>query len=164
MRFRFVTSTLAFAVLATSVASAQMASSSSTNPFANDYFNGTWTCTTTKDPDKKMVGKSETMTTAAVGKHWQRITLPEGQIWITRDPKLKKYVSEYIGDDGSYGMGETTGWTGNTLVVKDTVNAGNAPLGVLTFTKKSASEYTNTYVVKTPKGTMTSEGTCKKKA
>lgn len=164
MRFRFVTSTLSLAILASSAASAQMNASPSSNPSAIDYFDGAWACTTTKDPDKKMVGKTETVTTSAVGKHWQKTTFTGGQVWVTYDQKLKKYVSEFIGDDGSYGMGEASGWTGNTFVVKDTLNSGNQPLGTLTFTKKSATEYTNAYVVQTPKGTMVSGGTCTKKS
>ncbi len=163
MRFRFLISSLSFAVLASSVAAAQMTSgsASSANRFAKDYFNGTWTCKTTASADKSMIGKSETITFAASGQYWQKITYAEGTTWVTYDAKLKKYVGETIGVHGDYGMGESSGWTDDKFIVKDTVNAGGRPLGALTFTRKSATEYTDEYVVQ---GKVFGADTCTKQA
>ena len=90
--------------------------------------------------------------------------MPGGELRIARDPKLHKYVAFFIGDDGSYGMADSPGWNGNTIIVHDTVNAGNAPLGTTTIVKTSANHYTQKYTFHMPKGAMVSASDCTKKS
>ena len=138
-------------------------------------FMGTWTCKRLKSPNNRGVGVSFTSTTTmTMDDHWMVTdqTVPPYDQYRTRnnvsksyttyDPDTKQWVSIMVDNFGTYGMSTSPGWTGKTLVTKDTVNSGGAPLGVDTLTKISDTQYDDVYTVQGPKGAETYENTCTK--
>ena len=112
-----------------------------------NYFVGSWTCKRTKNPDKSRIGTTLHFTVAndSAGA-WMVVNGSQGKTYVTQDPKTKRWISEFVGSNGDYGAGESMGWSGNTMVWKDTITSGGDPLGSQTFTKTSATSYTSNYV------------------
>lgn len=153
-------------LLLPSVAFAQTAAMPSKPDFtAMKYFTGSWTCTTTKSTNLKRVGTTSKWVNAIdpTG-YWLVLANETGKTYLTYDAKTSRWVSQYLGNTGDYGTQTSPGWAGNTLVVKDAVNSGGDPLGTLTMTKISESEYTAHYAAAMPKGGYSDEASCVKTA
>lgn len=127
------------------------------------YFVGSWTCTHLKNPDPVLINTTFAFTGAMdPGGYWELLAFRAGQLNITYDSRTKQWVFVYLGNGGDYGLLTTDGWHGNTLTLKDVVNAGGEPLGSATFTKLSNSQYRAAYTVKTSKGIDRYENVCRK--
>src|SRR5271165_5924245 len=94
------------------------------------YFVGLWNCKHVKNPDPKLVGTSFSFAGATdPDVYWEVLDLQNGRINITRDREAKQWTWIYLGNGGDYSVMSTAGWSGNTLVLKDVLNYGGAPLG-----------------------------------
>jgi hypothetical protein len=128
---------------------------------AMTYFVGLWNCTHTKNPDPKLVGTTFSFAGATdLDGYWEVLDFQNGRINITRDRAAHRWTFIYLGNGGDYSVMTTTGWTGNTLVLKDVVTYGNAPLGQARFTKLSNRSYRGSYTARDASGTQRYETSC----
>ena len=131
------------------------------------FFNGNWTCTRTKSPNPKRVGSTyRFMAALDPSGYWQTYRVVEGDVatdgHLTYDATAKAWTFLYVSSTGDYGVATSPGWTGTTMVYKDVLNGGGAPLGSSTFTKTSDTALTREYAVTTPTGTLTYTSSCVK--
>ena len=125
------------------------------------YFVGNWLCKYMVNPDSSLVGKTFTFSgTMDPAGYWEVLNLENGTLNVTRDAATKQWVFVYTGYGGDYGVLMTSGWHGNTLVLKDVVDSGGAPLGSTTFTRSSDRQYSATYTVSTAHGTEVYRDVC----
>lgn len=142
---------------------------------AMSMFLGTWNCTSVKSPDGRTIGHVFTTTTSlALDGRWMETdqsTPPFDQYrtrdfvlksWQSYDAATKMWVTMAVDNLGGYSVAMSPGWSGDTLVTSDKVQAGGAPLGVDTVTKLSDTHYHDRYEVKTSKGAQMFESDCTK--
>jgi hypothetical protein len=175
---RLLTAVMAASILAPCAANAQSATpvpdkKPDFGPMS--MFMGVWNCKRLKAPNNRGIGVVfKSTTTVTLDDRWMETdsTTPPydamrtrdnvGKSWLTYDPDTKLWVSLGIDNFGGYGVTTSPGWTGNTLVTTDKMNASGAPLGVDTLTKISDTQFHDIYSVKTPKGTEIYENSCTK--
>ena len=157
----------ALSLLSSGEAAAQTAPAPKPDFSSMAFFNGSWTCTRTKSPNPKRVGSTYRFTASLdPAGYWQTYRVVEGDTIVdgrlTYDAAAKAWTFLYFGSGGDFGVASSPGWTGNTIVYKDTLNGGGAPLGSSTFIKSSDAAVTREYAVTTPSGTQTYTSSCVK--
>jgi hypothetical protein len=142
-------------------AGAQTAGTSKPNFGPMTYFVGLWNCKHTKNPDAKLVGTTFSFAGATDPEgYWEVLDFQNGRINITRDSAANRWTFIYLGNGGDYDVMTTSGWSGNTLALKDVVTYGEAPLGEARFTKLSNASYRGTYTSRTANGTELFQTVC----
>jgi len=142
---------------------------------AMSMFLGTWNCKSVKSPDGRTNGHVFTTTaTLALDGRWietDQSTPPFDQYrtrdfvlksWLTYDAATRTWVTLTVDNLGGYSVAMSGGWSGDTLVTNDRVQASGQPLGLDTVTRLSATHYHDRYEVKTPKGDQIFESDCTK--
>ncbi len=128
-----------------------------------NFFNGAWTCKRLSSSDKSEIGTTFAFRgNVEQGGSWELLAFSDGQLNISYDPILKRFVFLYLGNTGEYGVFTSPGWKNNVLRLTETLTSDRERLGAATFTRRSPSVFTSSYAVPTPKGVVIYNNICAK--
>ena len=127
------------------------------------FFNGAWTCKRLSSPDKTAIGTTFAFRgNVEQGGNWEMLAFSDGQLNVSYDPILKRFVFLYLGNAGEYGVFTSPGWKNNVLRLSEAVTSDGERLGAATFTRRSPSVFTSSYAMPTPKGIVIYNNICAK--
>jgi hypothetical protein len=105
------------------------------------FFDGTWSCKRTANPDRALVG-TEFAFRAALDGHWITESFSDGQIHISYDAATQRYAFAYVGTDGTHELFTSPGWLRDTARLTE----GGHTAGAVTFTRHGPAVFTSSYV------------------
>jgi len=150
-------------LLQLSLGSAASAQPSGSGLTPMSFFNGAWTCKRLSHPDKSVVGSQFAFNgSLEQGGSWELLQFGDGQLNVSYDPILKRFVFLYLGNTGEYGFFTSPGWKNNALRLTEAVTSDGERLGSATFTRRSPSVFTSSYAEPTPKGVVIYNNICAK--
>ncbi len=142
---------------------AASAQTPATGMAALSFFNGAWTCKRLSSSVKSEIGTTFAFTgNVEQGGNWELLAFPDGQLNVSYDPILKRFVFLYLGNTGEYGVFTSPGWKSNVLRLTETMTSDGERPGSATFTRRSPSVFTSSYAVPAPKGIVIYNNICAK--
>jgi hypothetical protein len=134
-------------LIAVAMLSLTRAASSAPSPglAAMGFFDGTWSCKRTANPDRTLVGTQFAFRAVPDGQ-WIVESFSDGQIHISYDAATHRYVFAYLGTNGASERLTSPGWLNDSVRLVKTASSDGGPAGAATFTRHGPAVFTSSYV------------------